>query len=409
MYEVAEPSDRPSTADYIAANRERFYRRGKIQWLINCIRNIAPEEMSDADRVTLADLHETRCALVTKSLNRFAKPNEQVEKFQFLRDQVESIGPSAWTGEANDTEQARAWFDTNRFERFCDRNGKAPSVVASYAAVSVVRKSITQRDLETLSRMDARKLSRLQRQLEEVTTEIVIANEPLVQTYVQKFASSADRHDIEEYLAAGQLGVMKALAAFDPDAGRFDTWAFKHLQREILHAFRANEYTHLNHADFERRPAVLKARDAVQAKLGNDGGVPTYEEIAEVAGMTVDQVQRVLESPSLASLSVMVGEEDGSTLGDVLASEELPAEAVLATKQMLTAVEKFGLSVLDTRELLVMVRRYGLDEEPAQKLASIGKTLGRSREGVRQAEARALAKLRHPIVLRRILRSRDTK
>ena len=70
----------------------------------------------------------------------------------------------------------------------------------------------------------------------------------------------------------------------------------------------------------------------------------------------------------------------------------------------LTALKEFGIAALDHRELYVVVRRMGLDGEPEEKLADIGETLGLSREAVRQIEAKAIAKMQHPMVLRRIQR-----
>ena len=70
----------------------------------------------------------------------------------------------------------------------------------------------------------------------------------------------------------------------------------------------------------------------------------------------------------------------------------------------LSALKTFGLAALDARELYVIVRRFGLDGEPEDKLADIGETLALSREAVRQIEAKAIAKIQHPLVLRKIHR-----
>jgi DNA-directed RNA polymerase sigma subunit (sigma70/sigma32) len=70
----------------------------------------------------------------------------------------------------------------------------------------------------------------------------------------------------------------------------------------------------------------------------------------------------------------------------------------------LSALKTYGLAALDPRELYVLVRRFGLDGEPEDKLADIGDTLGLSREAVRQIEAKAIAKIQHPMVLRKIQR-----
>lgn len=391
-------------AEYIARNKKLFYRRGSQQWRIHNVEVAPVSALSVEAAARLAELHTLRCKLVTESLSRFDDPTSALKKFDGLRTAYEAIDASALADSRNTQNEARAWFDTHRFERFADRAGKAHVVADRYADVLEEIDSIRTVDLDVLPRLDQRMLRRLRRDLDDVTAEIVTLNERLVRSYAKNFTRSAGRHDAEDYEGAGMYGLMRAISTFDADAGRFDVWAWKHIQREVLHAFRAAEYVSMNHSDFERRPAVLRAKNSLQAQAEDSTLMPSYEDIADLAGVTVDQVKRVLDAPRVDSLSAKVGDEADTELGDLIESSEASIEASVMTSMMLTAVERHGLSVLDKRELLVLVRRFGLDDEPEQRLASIGTMLGRSREGIRQAESRALAKLRHPVVLRRIMR-----
>lgn len=385
-------------AEYIQMNSDLFYRRGSIQWRI---RRLEQKNRCDLDanaRRRFDRLHTKRVELVIESLSRFDDPTSQLEAFEALHVKFDAIDPMHVDARG----EARAWFDTHRFERTCDRAGRAEIVADRYA--DVAEKLRVMLEIGELARLDTIRLRRLRRELDEVTAEIVTLNHKLLKSYARNFTRSAGRHDAEDYEAAGQYGLMRAISTFDPDAGRFDTWAYKHIQREVLHAFRSAEYASMNHSDFERRPAILRAVNVLQARQEDSTGTPSYEDIAAESGHTVEQVKRVLDAPRVDSLSSRVGDDGETELGDLIESEETNVEASVITSMTLSAVEQYGLTVLDPRELLVLVRRFGLDDEPEQRLASIGQMLGRSREGIRQAESRALAKLRHPVVLRKVLR-----
>ena len=141
----------------------------------------------------------------------------------------------------------------------------------------------------------------------------------------------------------------------------------------------------MNIGDFERRPEILRAQRHLQ---GDDGAyVPTYEEVATVVGVRVDQVRRVLAPPRFESVQHATSEDGGTSLAELVETEEIGPESAVVSSMALSALKEFGLSALDPRELYVLVRRFGLDGEPDEKLADIGETLSLSREAVRQIEA----------------------
>ncbi|MGH9134946.1 MAG: sigma-70 family RNA polymerase sigma factor, partial [Ilumatobacteraceae bacterium] len=249
---------------------------------------------------------------------------------------------------------------------------------------------------------ESREVARLRRRLESITTEIVRFNTGLVRSYCRRFTSNSSRGDSEDFEAAGMLGLMRAIDSFDPDQGRFGHWAYKPIQREVLRAVRDADHPNLNLGDFERRPEILRAYRQLQ---GDDEHlIPSYEDVATVVGVTVDQVRRVLSPPRLESAQLPVGGDESTTLGDSVASGAAGPDEVVSSGMTLAALKHFGIAALDHRELYVIVRRMGLDGEPEEKLADIGETLGLSREAVRQIEAKAVAKMQHPMVLRRIQR-----
>jgi len=242
-----------------------------------------------------------------------------------------------------------------------------------------------------------RRVRMLRRQIDDVTAEIVASNMGLVRSYTRRFGAAASAHDRADFESAGLLGLMRAIDSFDPESGSFGHWAFKPIQREVLRAVRDCDHPNLNRSDFEKRPLILSTFRKLQQI--DEAYTPSHEEVAAAAGVTLAQAKRVLDPVHLQSLSQHVGGESDVRYEDVIESLDTTPEAAVISTLTLSALERFGLSSLDARELYVIVRRFGLDGEPVEKLADIGQTLALSREAVRQIEAKALAKLQHPLVL----------
>lgn len=252
-----------------------------------------------------------------------------------------------------------------------------------------------------------RQIRLLRRQIDDVTAQIVQFNMGLVRSYARRFSGAATREQRAEFESAGVLGLMRAIDSYDPACGAFGQWAFKPIQREILRSVRDSDHPNLNHSDFEKRPAILRAYRQLQGV--DEAYQPSDEEVAVVAGVTVAQVRRVLAPPRLSSIHQPVGDEDSTELAEIVPSDEVGSESHVISKLALVALEQFGLGALDARELYVIVRRFGLDGEPTEKLAEIGESLALSREAVRQIESKALAKLQHPIVLRKLSKYTETR
>lgn len=268
------------------------------------------------------------------------------------------------------------------------------------------RRRTIQQELDDLRAADPecastrRRVRMLRRQLDEVTSQIVTLNLGLVRSYTRRFGGAASAEQRAEFEAAGMLGLMRAINSFDPESGAFGQWAFKPIQREVLKSVRDSDHPNLNIGDFEKRPAILKAYRQLQ---GIDAAYrPSDAEVAAAAGVTVGQVRRVLAPPRLESIDQPSHDDAEAPVAETIASTDPSAEDHLLSKLTLQALERFGLKALNARELYVIVRRFGLDGEPADRLADIGDTLALSREAVRQIEAKALAKLQHPIVLRKL-------
>jgi RNA polymerase sigma factor (sigma-70 family) len=270
-----------------------------------------------------------------------------------------------------------------------------------YSRADVMARIETLRNIAEPTRDEVEELRRAEWQLDSVNTDIVKENMGLVRSYVRRFTSKTSRQDSEDYEGAAVVGLMKAISTYDPAKGKFSTWAYKAIQRECLKAVRDAEYN-MTLGDFEKRPDILRAVADLQSDDASYN--PSFEEVAAVAGTTVEQVSRVLAAPNLISLQRPVSEEGDTYLSDMIADDSISVEDEVIRRQRAGDLERYGLAILDEREMYVIARRFGLDGEPEQKLNEIGKAMGLSREGVRQIEAKALSKLNHPIVLRKLVR-----
>ncbi|RJL23978.1 sigma-70 family RNA polymerase sigma factor [Bailinhaonella thermotolerans] len=268
------------------------------------------------------------------------------------------------------------------------------------------RKRLSRRLAQLRARADAGdldyeeevELARLGREFEDLTYEIMVSNYGLVKSYVARFTSKSTAN-ADDYESAGRVGLLRAIDTYDPSKGPFGQWAFKPIQREVLKAVRDAEHPNVNMTDFEKRPKILRA--AADFLRDHGDGVPLdYDDIAARAEVPVGQVRRVLEAPRLDSLSAPLAAAEGDmSLADRIADAGPGVEDQVLRAFDMRAVTVRGLPHLEPRELFVLARRFSLDGEPAQPLRVIGEMLGLSREGVRQIQAKALAKLNHPVIL----------
>lgn len=245
-----------------------------------------------------------------------------------------------------------------------------------------------------------RQIRILQRQIDGVTAQIVSANVVLVRSYTRRFGGTASADEHSDFESAGLLGLMRAVDSYDPESGGFGQWAFKPIRREVLRTVRRTDHQNISLGDFEKRPAIMRALRQLE---GADKSYrPSAEEVAVLAGVTAAQATRVITPPQISSIDRSAAGVDGTPLADLIELGDCSPEATVISQLTVEALETFALKVLDPRALYVIIRRFGLDGEPGETLASIGATLGVSREAVRQIEAKALASLQHPTLMHKI-------
>src|SRR3954465_7536230 len=326
---------------------------------------------------------------IAERMANFELESDQMDEFyEFLGDQgIELVGESD-EEDPNPKQLAKSGDD-----EFDLNDLSVPPGVKINDPVRMYLKEIGRVDL--LSAEDEIKLAnRIEGGDEEAKRRLAEANLRLVVSIAKRYVGRGML--FLDLIQEGNMGLIKAVEKFDYQKGfKFSTYATWWIRQAITRAI-------ADQARTIRIPVhmveTINKLVRVQRQLLQDlGREPTPEEIGEDMDLTPEKVREILKiAQEPVSLETPIGEEDDSHLGDFIEDHEATSPSEHAAYELLKEQLEDVLDTLTDREENVLRLRFGLDDGRTRTLEEVGKVFGVTRERIRQIEAKALRKLRHP-------------
>ena len=328
---------------------------------------------------------------IAEKLSSYELDSDQMDEFyEFLGDQgVEIVGDS----EDADEDPAVKELAKDSDEEFDLNDLSVPPGVKINDPVRMYLKEIGRVDLLSAEE-EINLATRIEEGDEEAKRRLAEANLRLVVSIAKRYVGRGML--FLDLIQEGNMGLIKAVEKFDYRKGfKFSTYATWWIRQAITRAI-------ADQARTIRIPVhmveTINKLIRVQRQLLQDlGREPTPEEIAEDMDLTPEKVREILKiAQEPVSLETPIGEEDDSHLGDFIEDQDATSPSEHAAYELLKEQLEDVLDTLTDREENVLRLRFGLDDGRTRTLEEVGKVFGVTRERIRQIEAKALRKLRHP-------------
>jgi RNA polymerase primary sigma factor len=284
--------------------------------------------------------------------------------------------------------------------------GRIPLLTAEQE-VSLAKRMEAAREAKKRLSRDGRLTPEERQRLREIIRDGKAAKEHLIKANSRLVVSVAKKYvgrgvPFLDLIQEGNIGLIRAVKKFDYHRGyKFSTYATWWIRQAVTRAIADQGRTirvpvHM----YEQINRLARVSRQLVQELGRD---PTMEEIAGELGVSPKKVERTIKvSQRPLSLEMPVGEEDDSFLGDFIEDSEAPSPTDQASQQLLREQIDNIFASLTPREVRILQLRFGLVDGYAYTLEEVGKKFGVTRERIRQIEAQALGRLRHPSRSRRL-------
>ena len=347
-------------------------KQGKNQLTYSTIADVL--ESADLDKNQMDDLYEV---LMSKGIEIVSETEPDDFDEIMLREEAEADDEDLIVDEAGEI----------------DLESTIPKSIAVDAPVRMYLKEIGKVPLLTADE-EIELAKRMEHGDEEAKKRLCEANLRLVVSIAKRYVGRGML--FLDLIQEGNLGLIKAVDKFDYTKGyKFSTYATWWIRQAITRSIADQART--IRIPVHMVETINKLIRVSRQLLQTYGREPTPEEIGVEMGISVEKVreiQKIAQEP--VSLETPIGEEEDSHLGDFIPDEDVPAPAEAAAFSMLKEQLVEVLDTLTDREQKVLKLRFGLEDGRARTLEEVGKEFDVTRERIRQIEAKALRKLRHP-------------